>query len=80
MPAGAGGAGDRGAVPGSGRSPGAGNGNPLPDSCLENSVDRRPWRASVRGVTKSRVLLSAHTQGYKRQCDGHLYRQTLGHF
>ena len=63
-PASAGAARDGGSVPGSGRSPGEGNGNPLPYSCLENSMDRRPGRASVRGVTKSRVLVSAHTQGY----------------
>ena len=36
-------AGDMGAIPGSGRSPGVGNGNPLQDSCLENSMDRGAW-------------------------------------
>ena len=39
-------------IPGSGRSPGKGNGNPLQYSCLENSVDRRAWQAIVCGVTK----------------------------
>ena len=39
-------------VPGSGGSPGEGNGNPLQYSCLENSMDRGAWRATVRGVTK----------------------------
>ena len=34
---------DRGSIPGSGRSPGVGNGNPLQDSCLENSMDRGAW-------------------------------------
>ena len=34
------------------RSPGVGNGNPLQYSCLENSMDRRTWRATVPGVTK----------------------------
>ena len=36
-------AGDLGSIPGLGRSPGEGNGNPLQDSCLENSVDREAW-------------------------------------
>ena len=39
-------AGDAGLVPGSGRSPGGGNGNPLQYSCLENPVDRGAWRAT----------------------------------
>ena len=39
-------------IPGSGRSPGAGNGNPLQNSCLENSMDRGAWQATVHGVTK----------------------------
>ena len=43
---------DAGLIPGSGRSPGGGNGSPLQYSCLENPMDRRAWRASVRGVTK----------------------------
>ena len=44
---------DLGSVPGSGRSPGEGNGNPLQYSCLENSMDREAWQASVHGVAKS---------------------------
>ena len=44
-----------GSIPGSGRSPGAGNGNPLPYSCLENPVDRGAWRATVHGVAKSQT-------------------------
>ena len=43
---------DLGSVPGLGRSPGEGNGNPLQDSCLKNSVDRGAWQATVHGVTK----------------------------
>ena len=39
-------AGDPGSIPTSGRSPGEGNGNPLEYSCLENSIDRRVWRAA----------------------------------
>ena len=47
-------AGDPGSIPGSGRSPGEGNGNPLHYSCLENSMDREgAWWATVHGVTKS---------------------------
>ena len=45
--------GDRGLIPGLGRSPGEGNGNRLQYSCLENSMDRRPSWAAVHGVTKS---------------------------
>ena len=47
-----------GAIPGSGRSLGEGNGNPLQYSCLENSIDREAWWATVFGVTKSRTWLS----------------------
>ena len=51
-------AGDPGSIPGSGRSPGEGNGNPLQYSCLENPMDREFWWATVHGVTKSRTRLS----------------------
>ena len=50
-------AGDKGSIPGSGRSPGEGNGNPLQYSCLENSMDRGAWWAAVHRVTKSRTGL-----------------------
>ena len=46
-------AGDPGSIPGLGRSPGEGNGNPLQYSCLENSMDRGTWWATVQGVAKS---------------------------
>ena len=46
-------AGDLGSIPGSGRSPGDGNGNPLQYSCLENPMDRRTWEAIVHGVATS---------------------------
>ena len=46
-------AGDPSSIPGSGRSPGEGNGNPLQYSCLENSMDGGTWWATVHGVTKS---------------------------
>ena len=46
-------AGDTGLIPGLGRSPGGGHGNPLQYSCLENPMDRGAWRVAVRGVAKS---------------------------
>ena len=52
-PANAGDTGDVGLIPGLGRSPGGGNGNPLQYSCLENSMDRGAWWVTVHGVTKS---------------------------
>ena len=54
-------AGDTGLIPGLGRSPGEGNGNPLQYSCLENPTERGAWRAIVHGVTKSRTRLSDFT-------------------
>ena len=45
-------AGDVGLIPGSGRSPGQGNGNLLEHSCLKNPMDAGAWRAMVHGVTK----------------------------
>ena len=55
-------AGDVGSIPGSGRSPGGGNGNPLKYSCLENPKDRRAWRAMVHGAAKSQTRLSTHAE------------------
>ena len=55
-------AGDVGSVPGSGRSPGEGNGNVLQYSCLENPLDRGARQATVHGVTKSQTQLSMLTQ------------------
>ena len=46
-------AGDTGSIPGLGRCPGEGNGYPLQDSCLENSIVRRTWWATVHEVSKS---------------------------
>ena len=54
-------AGDPGLIPRSGRSPGEGNGNPLQYSCLENSMDRGDWWATVHGVAKSWTWLSNFT-------------------
>ena len=61
-------AGDMGLIPGSGRFPGVGNGNPLQYSCLENSMDREAWWATVYEVAKSQTQLSTHacTHGYHR--------------
>ena len=57
-------AGDLGSIPGSGRSPGEGNGNPLQYSCLESPLDGGAWWATVHGVTKSRTQLSDFTITY----------------
>ena len=51
----AGDVGDTGLIPGSGRSPGEGNGNPLQYSFLGNPMDRGAWQATVHGVTKSQT-------------------------
>ena len=48
-------AGGLGLIPGSGRSPGKGNASPLLYSCLENSIDRGAWQATVHGVAKSQT-------------------------
>ena len=56
---------DTGSIPGSGRSLGEGNGNPLQHSCLENPMDRGAWWATVHGVAKSQMKLkrlSTHAQ------------------
>ena len=54
-------AGDPGSIPGSGRSPGEGNDDPLQYSCLENPMDGGAWGATVHGVAKSRTRLSNFT-------------------
>ena len=66
-------AGDLGSIPGSGRSPGEGNDNPLQYSCLENPMDGGAWWAIVHGVAKSQTRLSnfthslTHSLTYKRK-------------
>ena len=52
LPASVGDARDAGSIPGTGRSPGGGNGNLLQHSCLENSMDRGAWRAVIHGVAE----------------------------
>ena len=54
-------AGDPGSIPGSGSSPGEGNGNPLQYPCLENPMDGRAWWATAHGFAKSRTRLSELT-------------------
>ena len=61
LPANAGDTGGMGLIPGWGRSPGGGDGNPFKSSCLGNPMDRGAWRATVHGVAKSRTGLSTHT-------------------
>ena len=51
-------AGDMGSIPGSEKSPGEGNGNPLQYSCLENPMGRGAWWATVHSIAKSRTHLS----------------------
>ena len=58
-PANVGDARDVGSIPGLGRSPGGGHGNPLECSCLEKPMDRGPWWATVHGVAKSQTQLNA---------------------
>ena len=50
--------GDLGSIPGSGRSPGEGNGNPFQYSCPENPMERGVWQATVREIAKSQTRLS----------------------
>ena len=51
-------AGDLNSIPGLGRSPGEGNGNPLQHSCLKNSMKRGTWQATIHAVAKSQIPLS----------------------
>jgi len=64
-PANAGDSGDTGSIPGLGRSPGEGNGNPLQYSCLENSMDGEAWRATVHGAAKNQTDCKLHILGDK---------------
>ena len=59
-------------IPWSGRSPEERNGNLLQHSCLENSMDRRAWQATVHGVAKSRTQLNAQVCRVLRVRRGHL--------
>ena len=72
LPAKAGDFRDTGSIPGSGRSPGGGNGNPLQYSCLENSLDREAWQATIQGVAEESGMIeythihtNTHTHTHK---------------
>ena len=67
-------AGDLCSIPGSGRSPGEGNDDPLQYLCLENSMDGETWRATVHGVTKSRFTMEQLTLSLR-----HPENLVLGH-
>ena len=72
LPANAGDIRGPGLIPELGRSPGGGHGNPLQDSCLENSRDRGAWQATVRGVAQSWTRLkrlSTHAHRYLTSCE-----------
>jgi len=65
-------AGDVGSIPGSGKSPGGGNGNPLEYSCLENPMDRGAWQAIVQGFAKNQIHSAtehAHRKGLSLQTE-----------
>ena len=67
--------GDMGSIPGLGRSPGGGNGNPLQYFCLENPMDRGAWRATVQGVAKGsdtteRLKQQSRTTTLSIYCEG----------
>ena len=55
---------DTGSIPGSGRSPEGGNGNPLQFSCLENVMDKGAWQATVHRVTQSQTRLNTHARAF----------------
>ena len=59
---------DLSSIPGSGRSPGDGSGNPLQYSYLENSMDSRAWQATDHGVTKSRTQIHRLRENQEADC------------
>ena len=61
-PAKAGDTGEMGSIPGSGKSPGGGNGNPLQYSCLKNFMNRGAWWSTAHGVANSSTRMSTHTK------------------
>ena len=68
---------DGSSVPGLGRSPGEGNGNPLQYSCLENPMDRGTRRATVHRVVKSRTRLSDFTFTFQSFIEGFIHRAKI---
>ena len=77
LPANAGDTEDSDSIPGWGRSPGVGHGNPLQYSCLENFMDRGAWRPTVHGLKKSQTQLSAHTPHFNSQDNGRIKQNLL---
>ena len=72
---------DEGSIPGSGRSPGGGHGNPLQYSCLENPVDRGVWLATAHRFTKNQTQLkrlSIHTPTERCVIRVYLEKSVLG--
>ena len=65
LPASAGDAGEASSIPGSGRSLGEGNDNPLQYSCLENPMDGGAWQVAVNQCTKNQTCLRTHAMGMK---------------
>ena len=59
---------DAGSIPGSGRSPGEGNGYPLLFSCLENPMDRGAWQATVHGVAEESDLVERLNNNKNVKC------------
>ena len=66
-------------IPGSGRSPGVGNSNPLQYSCLEDSMDRGVWQATVYGFAKNGTQPSMHV-GTRTRTHTHTHAHTHTHF
>ena len=60
---------EMGSIPGSERSPGGGNGNPLQYACLGNPMNRVGWQAAVLGVAKSQTQLSTHMHKHTHACN-----------
>ena len=67
---------DAGSIPGSGKCPGGGRGNPLQYSCLENPMNRGAWWATVHGVAKSQARLSTH----KKEKNNNNWEKQRAHF
>ena len=83
LPASAGDARDVDSIPGTGSSPGEGNGNPLQYSCLKNLMDRGAWQATARGLKESdmteRLNMQAHTHTHIHTHTTHTHTHTHTH-